>query len=199
MARFSGRKGRTLLPCHEIPNKALTEGVNMTQDELKAILEYNQDNGTFTWIKSPRKGFVGKQAGYLRPDGYTTIKINQKHWMVHHLAWLYVYGTLPKMIDHINENKSDNKIENLRVCNTALNMQNKRKAQANNKTGYLGVNYAKNVNKYNAQICLNGKSKSLGYFNTAEEAHQAYLQAKQILHIFSPKDNYHATVQRTTT
>lgn len=170
----------------------------MTQDELKSILEYNQEDGTFTWINSIKKQLNGKKAGYLRPDGYTTIKIKNKHWMAHHLAWLYIYKSLPNMIDHINEKKSDNRISNLRLCNTAFNMQNKRKAQSNNKTGYLGVSYAKNVNKYNAQICVNGKSKSLGYYSSAEEAYKVYINAKQTLHIFAPKDIYHALQRETT-
>ena len=83
-------------------------------------------------------------------------------------------------IDHINGDRKDNRIVNLRDATAKINAQNIRKAPVNSSTGYLGV--TKKGSKYRAQISLNGSKKHLGYFDTAEEAHERYVEMKRILH-----------------
>jgi hypothetical protein len=135
----------------------------ITQSELKYKLYYNQDTGIFTWIKT------GKIAGFTR-NGYIIICINQKEYRAHRLAWLYVYGKMPiKFIDHINLNKSDNKISNLREATKSENAMNV-KLSSKNKSGYKGVSWNKEKNKWKVALKLNGKQKHFGYFNDLEFA-----------------------------
>lgn len=101
--------------------------------------------------------------------------------MAHRLAWLYVYGEWPKdMIDHVNGDGTFNAISNLREADNTLNKQNQRIPNKNSKSKLLGA-YARKE-KFRSQIMVNRKAIGLGTYETAEEAHQAYLSAKRELH-----------------
>ena len=128
--------------------------------------------------------FSGKSCGFIRKDGYVAIKINTKAYKAHRLAWLYVYGINPEnQVDHVNGFKSDNRILNLRAATNSQNCENQKKAKSNNIVGLLGVSkaYGKR-NGFISRIQVNGKQKNIGYFPTAEEAHEAYILAKRELH-----------------
>ena len=87
----------------------------LTQEYLKSILDYDLDTGIFTWkINKAKRTKIGDIAGWSY-NGYREIEINDKKYKAHRLAWLYVYGEMPnKLIDHIDGNRSNNKISNLR-------------------------------------------------------------------------------------
>ena len=159
----------------------------ISQDELKALLHYDPDTGVFTW-KVNRKGGVkaGDITGYEARNGYIQIGVNSKVYLAHRLAWLYVNGIWPECdIDHINGQRFDNKIINLRLATRTENNQN-RTAKSNNKSRYLGVYWHKAAQKWAAEIKLSGKKVYLGLFTTPELAHEAYVQAKALLHEFQP-------------
>ena len=159
----------------------------MTQDELKSILLYCLITGHFTWLKTNSKKMkIGDRAGCIRIDGYRSIKINGKTYLEHRLVWLFHHGYFPsKDIDHINGDKTDNRICNLREATPAENGQNFGKFK-NNTTGFTGASFHKRTGKWQAQISKNGKAIHLGLFNTPEEAHDVYLKAKANLHTFQP-------------
>ena len=146
-------------------------------DTLKEILDYNPITGLFTW-KIDRKG--GSKAGDVagcHQSGYIYIKINYKLYAAHRLAWFFTYGQWPsEIIDHIDNNSTNNQILNLREASHSENMRNK-KTYANNKTGYKGVSLNQSSGKFQAKIRVDGKQFSLGYYSTAEEAHKAYVEA----------------------
>lgn len=99
------------------------------------------------------------------------------------LAWFYVHGAWPKHhIDHINGNRLDNRIANLRDIPRQANNQNIHRSFKTNKTGFLGVDLDKRSNRYRASIRHNGSNRTLGRFDTPEEAHEVYLNAKRLLH-----------------
>lgn len=143
----------------------------ITQQELKELLNYDQETGIFTWIKiSPHLSrLIGTKAGTKRKDGYYRVYIDNKRYYLHRLAWLYVHGELPKTIDHVNQNPSDNRIDNLRNVTQLENMRN-RKLSSNNTSGITGVTYNKSRKKWVAQININDKGYFLGHFDTAEDA-----------------------------
>lgn len=161
----------------------------MTQDDLKRALNYDPESGVFTWLLREdcsnrfNGKWAGKKAGSLRRDGRVFIFMSGKMFAAHRLAWLYVYGEWPvNSIDHINGDPSDNRIENLRDVSHTGNTQNLRGPKRNNVSGYLGVVFDKRWGKFDARIATNGKRTSLGRFDTAEEASEAYLAAKRALH-----------------
>ena len=120
---------------------------------------------------------VGDRAGSTLRDGYRQVRVNGKKYREHHLVWLWHKGYLPKELDHINCVRDDNRIENLRECSRAENMQNRQLPMKTNKIGLIGV--TKHYNKFRAAITKNGVKTHLGLFDTAELAHTAYLQAQR--------------------
>lgn len=155
------------------------------QSRLQQVLYYNQETGVFVNKIRRSNCHIGKQAGCINASGYIKIAIDGQQYLGHRLAWLYMYGEIPEQIDHVNGNRSDNRISNLRPCNQALNTQNIRTAHCDNSCGLLGVEFIKDSGRYRARIMVNGKAKHLGCFTTAQEAHRAYLIAKANMHEFS--------------
>ena len=154
---------------------------DISTEYLKQRLLYDCDTGVFTRIKTPRKDRLGKEAGSLGVLGYTQIYLNGTLHYAHRLAWLYVYGEYPKnMIDHVDGNRANNAISNLRDVTSQGNRQNMRRAMRDNKTGLLGA--SKSRKGYVAQICINGKQTYLGLYETALLAHEAYLSVKREVH-----------------
>jgi hypothetical protein len=150
---------------------------------LRMILDYSRDTGVFVWkINRSKAVKAGHIAGCREKRiGYITIGVDGKVYKAHRLAWLYVHLEWPDgLIDHINGDKSDNRIENLRVVAADGNSQNVRKPNRRNKSGFMGVIWFQN--KWRATMSLNGKSKWLGDYSTPEEAHQVYLEAKRKYH-----------------
>lgn len=150
----------------------------ITQEQLKQILNYDPETGIFTWKISPRRAVhPGTVAGSENGHGYRQIFYRGKTYLSHRLAWLYVHGSLPPSdIDHVDGNGLNNAITNLRLCTKTQNMGN-RKPNKNNTSGYKGVSWDKRKKKFRAQIRQSGKCKFLGYFDTIEQAAEAYNQA----------------------
>jgi hypothetical protein len=156
-------------------------------EKIKELLKYDPDTGIFTWIAktAPRanRRKIGSEAGSIDKNGYIIISIFGVRILAHRLAWYFVHNKFPNHnVDHINGNRNDNKIENLRDVPQAINSQNSRVPRANNKSGYLGVHFSKVSNKWTSQITINRKCKSLGFFETPEAAYTAYLEAKRKIH-----------------
>lgn len=157
--------------------RLVTRMSELTQEKLKSLLYYDHVIGIFTWLKS------GKIAGNVDSHGYWRIGVANERHRAHRLVWLYVYGEWPKgQIDHINGIKTDNSIKNLRCVSNAENGQNINNPRTRNVSGLLGVCYDNRHDVYYARIMVRGKQLNLGTFKTAEEAHEAYLKAKNDLH-----------------
>lgn len=156
----------------------------LTAERLRELLSYEPETGEFRWrVGRGGTAVAGGRAGYTEPRGYRQIGVAGRLYWEHRLVWLYVNGTWPSnQIDHVNGVKGDNRIANLREATVSENGSNQRQARTDNKTGLLGVYWNKEHKKFMAKIMFSGKHKYLGYFPTAEEAHQAYLKAKRELH-----------------
>jgi len=141
------------------------------------LFEYK--DGHLYYIKDikGRSNMLGKRAGTLRDDGYIGIFINQKYYFEHRIIWEIIMGEIPNgfYIDHIDGDRSNNNIENLRLCTTQQNAYN-RGMQANNKSGFKGVSWHKQKGKWVAQIKIDGKNKFLGFFEDKEKAYLAYCE-----------------------
>ncbi len=158
---------------------------DLTAARLREVLSYNPQTGAFFWrVFRSGRAIPGQQAAREpRRSGYATVFVDGYLYAAHRLAWLYVTGEWPKgYIDHADGSKSNNVFSNLREATHRQNMENQRNAHRNNKTGLLGVTLHPKNRKYQARIQVDGRPQSLGYFQTPEEAHAAYLEAKRRLH-----------------
>lgn len=148
----------------------------LTAEMLRADLHYSPDTGAFRWRTPRPKIVVGSIAGTLQ-SGYWTIHLRGEDYHAHRLAWLYEFGRWPTVeIDHINRDKLDNRLCNLREASRSQNNANIG-LPAHNTSGFKGVSYFKQTGKWTAYITRDGKRRHLGTYTTAEAAAAAYDQA----------------------
>lgn len=149
---------------------------------LKEALLYKPETGKWRWIINISHCRVGSRAGHRRKRGYNIIRIDGKDYLSHRLAWFYMTGRWPKeQIDHINGDPSDNRWDNLREATGFQNHANSRKPITNT-SGLKGVSWSKESKKWQAQIKSHCKSTHLGFFDSKEEAHAAYVTAAKVQH-----------------
>lgn len=153
----------------------------LTAEKLRELLHYDQETGIFTWkVSTSRSVKVGSVAGCQNGAGYLQIRVQSRPYLAHRLAWLYVQREWPKLdIDHINRNRSDNRIANLREVSHKQNHQNASKP-SNNTSGHTGVTWRKQSAKWQARIKHNYKMIHLGYFENLEEAIAARKAAEKL-------------------
>jgi hypothetical protein len=154
----------------------------ITQDIIKNELNYNPETGIFTRrITRSNRAMAGSIAGTMRKNsGYIIIGINNVQYYAHRLAYIYVYGDQDSdfQIDHINHNRRDNRICNLRLSDFLQNSKNRPISKAN-KTGIIGAHFCKKTKKYEATITVNKKRIYLGGFLNLEDAAKARKKAEQ--------------------
>lgn len=157
---------------------------NLTFERVRELFDYDEENGCL--IRKFKSG-KRKPCG-IKPNstGYGEVKIDWKMYKVHRVIWLWHKGTWPDGdIDHKDQNRMNNRIENLRPATRSENLHNKG-LYCNNTSGYPGVSFHKQRNKYQAYIEVKRKRIYLGLFDTAEEAFLAYQLAKIQYHPTSP-------------
>lgn len=164
------------------------------QDEIppfKEMFEYK--NGELFWKIRPVSHFCdsrvcamfnsryfGKRAGHIN-KGYVEIFLNKKRIGVHRIVFAMFNGRIPTMVDHIDGDKQNNKIENLRECTESQNQHNRR-IYANNTSGIKGVYWNKSANKWQVSIGINGILKHIGCFSSITDAANARRQAAEKYH-----------------
>lgn len=154
---------------------------------LLEVIRYDPETGTFYWkVATSRKIRVGSviatRSKGARGGIYLQGRVDGRICRLHRLAWLYMTGSWPaNEIDHINGDSTDNRWLNLRDVPRAVNQQNVRSAKRNSKTGLLGAFPARG-GKFRAAIRVGQEFHHLGHFDTAKEAHAAYVCAKRLLH-----------------
>jgi uncharacterized protein YeaC (DUF1315 family) len=157
-----------------------------TLEQIKEKLNYNPETGDLVWKQLRNSKRIGQKANCLDLSGYVQINISGYVYKGHRIAWAIYYGKWPDgIIDHINGQRNDNRIQNLRECDHQTNCQNMRNGSCKNVTGYIGVHVSERSSKekkYRAKIHLNGKQIHLGGYPTPELAHQAYVEEKRKLH-----------------
>ena len=154
---------------------------------FRRSITYDPSTGELTWsVKRPRSSSKpGDKIGSLNSWGYLRFSVAGREYMVHRVCWFLHYGRWPELqIDHINGIKTDNRIANLRDVSQHLNMQNLRPGRAKTASGLLGAHRAgsRSNKPWAASIKVNGKSVWLGGFDSAADAHRAYMKAKATMH-----------------
>lgn len=155
----------------------------IAQKRLKELLHYDPESGNFTRRILKGGQLAGTHAGSIDAYGYICIALDRRTYKAHRLAWLYMYGVWPELdLDHKNENKTDNRIANLREASKKNNTWNVSRPRKDNVSKWRGV--SKHNSGFQAGITVDGKQKYLGLFKTPEAARDAYLSAKNKLHAF---------------
>ena len=145
-------------------------------EEFKKRLRYCPKTGLTIWLISPNNQLQpGSRAGNTNPNGYRHITIFGRRWAEHRLAWFLMTGCLPaSQIDHKNGNRSDNRWCNLRPASACDNARNAKK-RLRRVSEFKGI--FKNTQGWTARVMIDGKRRSVGTFETAREAHNAYCRA----------------------
>jgi hypothetical protein len=160
----------------------------LTQEKLMQFVTYEPETGIFRWKFAVNYSIKpGDRAGCQQNHGYRSISIDRERCLEHRLAWLYVYGEHPAgYIDHINGDRTDNRIENLRPASKIENGWN-RANNSNNTSGHKGVykvktGRQKNHDRFAAVVNVGGRRVTLGHYETEAEAIAAYRAAAKMIH-----------------
>lgn len=152
-----------------------------TPDRLHELLHYDPLTGHLTWRIQRSNLMPGSRAGTVHHSGYVHLCVDGGHVAAHRAAWAMVHGAWPTMqIDHINGDKADNRIANLRLATPSANSGNQHRAKSQSTTGLLGVMVRRNspTSPFQARITVKGVRRNLGSFMTAAAAHAAYMAAR---------------------
>ena len=149
----------------------------ITQSELKNLFYYV--DGQLVAKTDSNKRKAGDALRSITGNGYLSGSINGCKYRVHRLVFLYFHGFMPPQVDHIDGNRQNNRIENLREATSAQNNQNR---VATGATKIKGVVWHKQSKKWVASICINRKSVHLGSFEKIEDATQVATDARKKLH-----------------
>lgn len=147
----------------------------LTQERLKYLLHYGPETGVFTRkiTVNNKKGHAGDIAGCFK-NGYIKIRVDNKPYQAHRLAWLYMTGKFPQcQIDHRDLDKANNRWSNLREATYYENGWNTAKTKRNT-SGVKGVSWCKRSKKWLAQMAINGRNTNLGIYKTKSAAKAAY-------------------------
>ncbi|MEY3252390.1 MAG: hypothetical protein RL227_1363 [Pseudomonadota bacterium] len=156
--------------------------MSLTAEELRSLWDYDPERGVFVRRHTHGRWKAGSDVTGTLSHGYLRAHVLDKPYAVHRLAFLWMTGQWPSNdVDHINGDRADNRWVNLRDVTRSVNLQNLRGAKSNNKgTGLLGA--APWGKRFRAAIRVNGVDHKIGVFDTPQEAHAAYIQAKRELH-----------------
>ena len=153
-------------------------------EHANSRLGYDRATGAFHWKTSEGGVVIGGNAGYANSNSYMVVGLLGQKYRLHRLAWLLTHGQWPVgTIDHINCDKTDNRLCNLRNVSQAVNMQNQREPTAANTSGYLGVYWSVRRKGYMASVSVgHRKQKRRGPYRTTERAYAAYVDLKRTHH-----------------
>ena len=132
---------------------------------LTSLFSYNPEDGLFTRIKARQgtNGAIGCVAGTVNPHGYVMINILGSLYAAHRLAWYYETGEYPAFhLDHVDQDKTNNRISNIRKASYAVNARNM-PMRSDNKSGQVGVSWDSSRSKWYVRISVDGKNKFIGY------------------------------------
>jgi hypothetical protein len=153
----------------------------MTYEQANALFSYDPITGSILWKVSPGgKGRSGSEAGTFDLEGYRVIRYKGKGYKAHRIAWLLQHKEFPnKVIDHINGDKSDNRISNLREADFVLNASNVKRPNKSTSSGYRWVSWFSQYQKWKAMFQYNKKIHFVGHFDCPKEAYEAALTARK--------------------
>jgi hypothetical protein len=158
--------------CSKIPDPEVLK-------KIPTLFTYS--DGRLFWNHSRGNVKAGSLIDYRDNRGHIRVRIFDRLFRAHHVIWFLHYGKWPSLIDHINGDPADNRIENLRECTQQENTRN-RSSQPSSRCSYKGVSYHTRGRKWVAQIKSGNVRKHLGLFAEIEDAATAYNFAAAEMH-----------------
>lgn len=156
--------------------------VPLTPERVRALLNYDPETGIFTWRVNRSNVKAGAQAGNRNSViGYVQIGIDGKLRLAHRMAFLHQFGECPAFVDHVNHDRADNRLANLRAATCTANSVN-RGIPAANTSGVQGVQFCKSTRRWRAVMSIGNRPKHIGRFDTIKEAAAAYASAMLARH-----------------
>ena len=152
----------------------------MNKDILHELFEY-RDGKLFWKVVKSKKTKIDEEAGSITSDGYRSVMINYKNIATHRIIYMMFNNTLPKELDHIDGNRLNNNIDNLREVTSCQNSCNT-KLRADNKSGIKGISWSKRSKKWHAYLNINNKRKNIGFFKDIFEAEKQVIYYRQLYH-----------------
>lgn len=172
-----------LAPHVPLPKGQKEDREKVTQEYARELFHYDPETGKLYWKHRPREHFrtkrgqiahnskyAGKEAGHVSDFGHLMVKVGLRTWPAHRLIWLMNTGELPEVIDHVNRDPADNRMENLRPCSYSENVINSKRRAAGEVAGV----YAVRPGVWKACLRARGKHHYLGCFSSWDDAKQAY-------------------------
>jgi len=155
---------------------------DITADYARQLLNYNPETGRLRRVLTSGQ-LSNRYADSQKRNGYRYVKLKGRRYAAHQLVWLLHYGVAPcGIVDHVNRDRQDNRVTNLRVVTAAENAQNAG-IRADNASGYRGVCWHKRTKTWQVRIRAQGEHKFVGHFRVLSEAIEARREAEQLLHI----------------
>lgn len=151
-------------------------------NEARRLFTYDATTGILAYKRSSGKRKCGDIAGTVGRHGYRLVCIDSRQYLAHRVIWAMAYDEQPPVVlDHINRNKDDNRISNLREATTSHNAANCG-LRSHNSSGFRGVHFCKQTKRWRADITIMGKVKNLGRYRTPTDAHLAWFFAASRVH-----------------
>lgn len=155
----------------------------LNAETVHRYFEYDPETGALRRrIRSGHQA-AGTECRSQKGNGYFQVEFQGRNYLVHRVVWLIATGEWPtRHIDHIDGNRTNNRLNNLRDVSVFLNLQNLKGARKDNRLGLLGVSTDTRTGKFFSRIVVKKELKYLGRYDTPEAAHDAYITAKRHLH-----------------
>ncbi len=151
-----------------------------TIERVNELFDYDRISGLLVARVSRNRRRAGTIVGTLTSHGYLRCKFDKDWWFLHNLVWFIAYGKWPVAdVDHMDGDKTNNSINNLRECTRSQNKGNSKRHSVPTKSGLKGVTWQSKIEKWQARLMVRGTHLSLGCYNTPEDAHAAYMAAAQ--------------------
>lgn len=174
--KYDARKSTVGHLCHSCSHH-ISKMKLITQETLLEAFAYDRGTGEVTYRKDSRSGLAGSPAGYPHSEGYMSVGIGGKEYLLHRVIWFMETGKWPDQVDHIDHNRSNNRWLNLREVQSRENQLNTSKS-SNNSSGHTGVRKLPS-GRWHSYIMVHRKQVSLGTFDQIEDAIAARTAAEQ--------------------
>lgn len=142
---------------------------------------FTYDDGKLLWKAKKGKMIAGSEAGTMNDQGYMIVMLDGQRYRTHKIIFLMHHGYMPKYVDHIDGNRSNNKIKNLRECTQSENMYNA-SIRSDNRSGEKGVSWHKGANKWRVRLYIGGQETQIGLFDDFELAQLVSAEARDKFH-----------------